>query len=275
MFNGCSFSSGRSAARQHPQRSPAHHHPHGHLCLPARPAAVAERDPPGHRENAASHPVIPPGIHHPGPASVLPVLPSGTRHPGAAPDPAGSPLRYPPCHRLSGPARFSPPVPAVLPPLPAAAGDALRMRVRLFTHLCPCCITWLHRDVASSSALAGCWKSLTPSLSRQTPGAPGLCPQQTRPPPKSQLFGEADPAPCAESIPGECREPGPGWHKNLATLGTLSEEQLHVLSHTTSTFCFLVNSGPCLNADSWGLDGAWSKPGVVGGVPVRAGGRTG
>nr|XP_021400264.1 collagen alpha-2(I) chain-like [Lonchura striata domestica] len=162
----CAAAPEPGAARQHPQRSPAHHHPHGHLCLPARPAAVAERDPPGHRENAASHPVIPPGIHHPSTASVLPGLPSGTRHPGAAPDPAGSSLRYPPCHRRSGPARFSPPVPAVPPPLPSAAGDALRIPVRLFAHLCPCCITGLHGDVASSSALAGCWKSPPPSADR-------------------------------------------------------------------------------------------------------------
>lgn len=43
-------------------------------------------------------------------------------------------------------------------------------------------------------------------------------------------------------------------------LGTLSEEQLHVLSYTAATFCFLINSGPCLNAESWGLE----QPGVVG-----------
>lgn len=33
----------RSAAGQHPQRAPAHHHPHGRLRLQAGPAAVAER----------------------------------------------------------------------------------------------------------------------------------------------------------------------------------------------------------------------------------------
>lgn len=94
------------------------------------------------------------------------VLPSGTHRATTAPDPPASPVRYPPSQHCSGPARFSSPVPAVLPPLPSAAGDALRMRAWLFTHLCPCCITWLHRDVASNNGLAGCWKSPPPSASR-------------------------------------------------------------------------------------------------------------
>lgn len=158
-----SLLSRRSAAGQHPQRSAAHHHPHGHLCLPARPAAVAELDQPG----ASRECCVPPGSSTWSP-------PSQHRF-----SPAGSPVWYPASRHCSGPARFSPPVSTVLPPLPTAAGDALRMRVWLFTPLCPCCITWLHCDVASNKGLAGCWKSPPPSANRLLE-LPGVCTQRTR-----------------------------------------------------------------------------------------------
>lgn len=94
----------------------------------------------------------------------------------------------------------------------------------------------------------------------------------TRLPPKSRRFGEADPTPCAREHPRGVQAPE-AWVVTRAgrDLGTLSEERLHVLSHTATTSCFLINPGPCLNAESWGLE----ELGIVGGAPGRAGGSTG
>lgn len=58
-----------------------------------------------------------------------------------------------------------------------------------------------------------------------------------------------------ESIPGAC------GHWVVTRAGTLSEEQLHVLGHTTAAFCCLVNSGPGLNAECCWLDGVWNNLG--------------
>lgn len=123
-------------------------------------------------------------------------LPPGIDPPSSAPVPPGSPLRSP-------------------PPLPSAAGDALRMRVWLFSHLCPCCVTRLHRDVAPSNGQAGCWKSPPPSAdswSSCEPVCQGVGSGATRLLPKPRRFGEADPTPCARE-----HHWGLGCHRNSET----------------------------------------------------------
>lgn len=128
---------------------------------------------------------IPPGIHHPSTASVLPVLPSGTHPPGTAPDPSGSPIRYHHCPRPTGFSRPVPTLPALLrsrpvllsgPRRPAAApvscwgcpedaSVAFHPSLPVLYHMAP--------SRCGFQQWSGRVLEITPSLSQQTPGAPG------------------------------------------------------------------------------------------------------